>query len=70
LGASALKKARLTTAVSLVSPRYDERPESFFQELADRIRSVPGGLALRVTRLAQALRIWLVYHLAPRGVVR
>jgi len=48
------------TAVSLVSPRYEEqrRPESFFQELADRIRSVPGGLALRVTRLAPVLRIW------------
>jgi len=58
-GASALK-ARLTTAVTLVPSRYDEqrRPELFFQELADRIHSVPGGLALRVTRLAQVLRIW------------
>jgi hypothetical protein len=58
LGASALN-AHLSTEVSLVSPRYDEqrRPESFFQELADRIRSVPGGLALRVTGLVKALRI-------------
>jgi len=34
----------LTTEVSLVSPRYDNqgRRESFFQELEDRIRSVPG----------------------------
>jgi putative ABC transport system permease protein len=34
----------LTTEVSLVSPRYDNerRRESFFHELEDRVRSVPG----------------------------
>ena len=42
----------------LAEVRRQRRPESFFQELADRIRSVPGELALRVTRLAQVLRIW------------
>ena len=37
----------LTTAVSLLSPRYDEAPrrEAFFNDLQDRIQSSPGGAA-------------------------